>query len=147
MIPFAGDGFSAPRFAYNAAERVEGDAGGGVATVTINMDPDYISVIDFATAYQTSMASDVVFKFAMSDDYTNSAFENITGPLEPGSTRAIALWRPPMFAMRMNGFLQVEVDNTAVGDDLTLMVQVLVFDREALNRVPMRVLAQNLTRR
>lgn len=49
-VPLGGDGFTAPQAAYSVQNHaVTGDAGGGNLSVTVDMDPRFVSLVSFVS--------------------------------------------------------------------------------------------------
>lgn len=144
---FAGTGYMSPLGEYFADIRVVMDASGGTATVTTVLDPRYTNVVAFINAHIIGSATAVEY-FVSVQAAASSTGVSVVGtfPLIDSSRTSLnnsLLWYPPALWFPQSGTITFTVDNVD-GDTLLCRSQVLVFDSDVRNKVPLNVLMLNL---
>ncbi len=147
---FVGTGFMAPLGEYFVDNSLTMDASGGTASVTINMDPRYTNVCAFINLHIVGSATAVEYVITL----LNAG--GIGGPTTVtvvGRTTLIdtsrtslnntLLWYPPALWFQQAGQIIVTVDNVD-GDQIRVKTQILVFDSDVRNKVPLNILMLNL---
>lgn len=71
VVPLGGDGFKAPRLAYMVNKfAVTGDASGGNAQLTLEMDPRFVCVVGYVTLQvKQATSTDSEFRMTISSDF------------------------------------------------------------------------------
>lgn len=144
LVGLSGDGFTSPRSMYLINATDVGDASGGAITFTMTMDPRFISVVSLAGFVVTGGAALVEFRLTVEGRTGNvsvasgdSKFTDIIAGI------AEASWVPPPLVD-----VQTMIWQIANTDTLPYLVNgtVFLFDREAMNRVPLSVIYASLPR-
>lgn len=140
--PLGGDGRSSPIGVYDIGIQIVGDAGGGNAVCTVNMDPRYTSMIAYAAPFAAADAAAGEFAIQIVDNVLFTPNLRVVGTL-PGVTEGFVsrnstyLWYPPPIWLNGNGSLittQVNVDAT---ETYGLTCAIYVFDRNVRQLTPL----------
>ncbi len=145
-----GDGMFAPIGEYVVDMGIVGDAGGGVASLTVEGDPRFCNVFRWLNPAITASAAAADFSLQLLQ--TTSSIEApavVTGTM-PFIAAAIStlnsslLHYPPIMFYPGNGAVVFTTDNVGVLETYRLRLQCLVFDINAPQRVPLSWLMQNM---
>ncbi len=148
--PFAGAGYMAPLAEYFTRVNLTMDASGGTASVFIQFDERYTSAVSFINFHIVGSATAVEYAITMQNTgQPGEAFAiTVTGrTVLIDSSRTVfnnsLLWYPPALWFEQSGELIVVVDNVD-GDSLHVKAQILLFDADVRNKVPLNILMLNL---
>lgn len=152
-VPLGGDGLVAPFAMYQSDWTTDADGTGGTIDLNINMDQQYTSLISFVTAMlHTGTPSDEELAFqvyagvgAIGGNRSckaqwRSTISAMTSEMSP---EIAVTWVPPPLFLRGNSLLLTRSENVP-SDQYELSIQVLLFDRDVLQKTPMNVLLSNL---
>lgn len=149
-IPLGGNGFTAPHAAYSFQVTLAGDASGGSNAITLEMDPQFLSLISYLQCTVSGAAADVANRL----DIGATTFDVIynTDAVGYDSVTAIAskLWKPPGAMVTQQNvnyvpFVKSHVPNTD-GDTHFFIGRIYLFDKRARETTPLSILLQNLPR-
>ena len=146
LVPLNGDGFTSPKSLYEVQVTLTGDATGNQNTITINLDPRYVSLI--ARIEMVNLGGSTQVEFQLTQRLVGSGINsslvgltvvNTTSNFSPCS----AFWDPP-------GLLPID-QLTCLVANVDTVVNVLNawiynYDINALNTVPIDILLRSLPR-
>lgn len=149
FMPLGGDGLVAPIGCYLADLQLAGDAGGGNATLTMNLDPRYTNLIAFInlTVSSAAAAPDFNLRIEAVDGGVGpnvlivGTFPHITATSGPN---AAFLWFPPPIYYIQNGNIRFVTVNVDVTEKYQLVAQIYCFHPEVTRRTPLPVLQMNV---
>lgn len=134
-IPLGGDGRQAPLGCYFVTAEVDGDAGGGTASITINFDPRYTNLVAYCNFLITAdaAAGDFMIRLQGAATDTSPPRPQIVGTIPQVATtvtpeNAAFLWYPPPVFFQGVGNARSTVPNVGVLETYKLQLEVLVFD-------------------
>jgi len=147
--PLGGDGRSAPLGIYELGAQVTGDAGGGNATVQINMDPRYTSMVAYCAPFVVADTAETEFVAQIVDLVLFVPNLRVVGTMpfvtEGFSSRnSTFLWYPPPIWLNGNGSIIVSFVNVDATETYGLTASIFVFDRNVRQLAPVQWL--NATR-
>lgn len=152
--PLGGDGMTAPLSATFIQTTVTGDASGGNAILTVNIDPRWAQILDYATLKVENLALDQSVSWQVHNGNTAqlaNETQNLIAPVSAQFQAPITIWYPPLMTLvqsnpdsvpSMSAFV-----NNNVSDVYTCQWKLLNFDREAPHDVPSGIFAANLSPR
>lgn len=130
-VPLGGDGLQAPHSAYSVrAANITMDASSGIATMDINLDDRFCSLVSFVTVVVDGNASDQVVKFQISGASTPSIIDHVLLTGFGGVAESANVWYPPTWVLPGAGEVcdvRVIAANTD-GDDMQVSLVVYNFD-------------------
>lgn len=143
LRPLGGDGYSSPQSMYIVDCDSVSDASGGVNTITVNLDPQYQSVISLIATQLESGTADVPVFITLHPEGLTPSFgvqKDMKFNSDVGSNLLYA--PPPMFnAVRV----LTRTDNV---DTETLHLAFIAhnFKRDAFQKVPLNIILASLPR-
>ncbi len=148
LLPLGGAGVSAPHGCYVVRNSIVGDASGGIATLTINMDPRYTNLTAWVNARVSVDAAAGDFAIFLQPNATKEGVQ-IVGTIPQIATtsagvNAAFLWYPPPLYYRGGGFLQCVFPNVGAGETYTLSAQFYTFVIDVTQRSPLPILQFNV---
>lgn len=143
IIPLGGDGFTAPKFAYQLrAMELVGDAGGGNVAMTMNMDPEWCSLVGYMTLRINQVAAaDADFVFIIGGDGTATVALNGLAVATAAAVNSGTIWKtwrpePLILPYGGNPVASVRVANV-LNDVVQLDALVYVFDPRVRETTPL----------
>ncbi len=142
--PLGGDGYTAPQSSYTVSVlEVAGAAGGGAATLTINLDPQYESLVSVIQGQIVGIAAATAMKFRLRQEGGMSVFTQGIAPVDPEGTTARFNWTPgPLLRADV---IEMIADNTD-GDTYRLSAVIFNFRKLASQTTPLPILLASLPR-
>jgi len=139
-----GDGWVAPQQRYEIDALLTMDVSGGVAQITLTMDPQFMSVIALAGCLTNQAADDIAFSMDVHLRSSAGAQYRVAGDLKQlHNTNASILWSlPPIVDPASIDFRMVNVD----GFTMTATLTVYLFRKSAQHNVPIDKIFQCLPR-
>ncbi len=145
FTPLGGDGRTAPLGCYLTDLQLAGDASGGAATLTINLDRRYTNLTAIMNPSATSTNSAPDFHVSMTQLTGSDVVVLGTMPQTALETiNAAFLWYPPPIYYVQEGRLRLVMANTDATEVYRLFVQVYCFDPEITRITPLPVLQWNV---
>lgn len=100
-VPLAGNGYTAPQSAYAVAVQLSGDATGGSANITVRPDPQYASILSYASfsAFATAAAVGQLYQIINGAETAASMIQgafDVVGGLNPNQA---STWTPPLLVL------------------------------------------------
>ncbi len=150
FLPLGGDGWTAPMSAYGVAINLAGDASGGNSTITLEFDPQYVSVLNYVSGGIVGSGVDLDVGLVLRTGAENVTLslllpESLAGGILASNT---VLWTPPLLLLDpgLSGvnlqFSSVNVD----GDSNFLNCRVYNFRRGVAQRTPLDKLIASMPR-
>lgn len=132
--PLGGDGRSAPLGQYELGIELDGDASGGNATIQLNMDPRYTSLISYISIWSFADAAAGEFMCQILDLSVTLPNLRIVGTLPHvaesfTSRNGGFLWYPPPIWLAGTGAVLAVQPNVDATEDYGLSASIYVFDR------------------
>lgn len=152
LTSLGGDGWRSPRSFFSVQVLLANDASAGTAIITVNLDPNYLQVINCIGYTKLGAAADVDFSIAIqSPARANYA---IAGTLQfnaGGSLNNVAgVWTPPPLPLvSSEGAAPASIVSTTpnvTGDNDVLNVDIFNFWKRAAEETPVEVLLACLPR-
>lgn len=149
FLPLGGDGLVAPIGCYLVNTQIVGDAGGGTATVTLNLDPRYTNLVAWVNLVVSSAAAAPEFHCrieAVADTPPPNVVICGTLPFVAAFTspNAAFLWYPPPVYWIQNGSIRFTTDNVDATETYELVAQIYCFHPEVTRVTPLPVLQWNV---
>ncbi len=146
LVPLNGNGFTSPKSLYEVQVTLTGDATGNQNTITINLDPRYVSLIARMEMVNLGASAQVEYQLTqrlvgsgITSSQVGLTVVNTTSNLSPCS----AYWDPP-------GLLPIDQLTCLVANVDTIVnvlsVWIYNYDINALNTVPIHILLRSLPR-
>jgi len=149
--PLGGDGRSAPHGCYFVLAEIDGDASSGNASVTIDLDVRYTSLVAYANLRIQADAAAGDFRIAMQADPAVAIppTPSITGTIPHVATavtpdNASFLWYPPGVFFQGGARINAVAPNVGALETYKLELEVLVFDIDVRRITPMPWLMLNV---
>lgn len=142
QVPLQGDGFFSPISMYLLQPTDIGDASGGGVTFTVTMDPRYISIVAMMGFAVTGGAASVEFRMSVSGRAGNgliAAGDSKFTSIDTAQAEASFVPGPLVDVQTVNWVIE-NTDTLAYGCTATIYL----FDRQAMNAVPLSVLFASL---
>lgn len=150
-LALGGDGRVAPMGCYFVRLEVAGDASGGNAIVTINLDERYTNLVAYANALIAvdAAAGDFSILVQEAGAAPGPGAPHIVGTIPQIATgvttdNASFLWYPPPVYFQGGGQVTVSYPNVGVGETYKLQIEVYVFDINVRRITPLPVLQMNV---
>lgn len=151
FTPLGGDGRSAPHGCYFVIAEVDGDASGGAAGMTIDLDVRYTNLVAYANLRIAVDAAAGDFRIGLQADPAVAIppTPSITGTIPQVATAVTTdngsfLWYPPPVFMVGGGRVSATVPNVGVLETYKLELEVLVFDIDVRRITPLPYLMLNV---
>jgi len=141
--PLGGDGYSSPQNMYLCTIPKTCDASGGTCTITINMDPQFQSVIGLMQTSLTSAAADRLVKLGIFPDGFATGFSVQALQVVDADVGSNLMYSPPPVFNPTKVVATVDNVDTEV---FRLSLLVYNFKRDAFQKVPLNVLLASLPR-
>lgn len=148
FVPLGGNGKSAPLGCYFVRAEVDGDAGGGSATVSINFDRRYTNLVAYLnpTIAVDAAAGDFAVRIGTA---VGSQQVQVTGTIPHIATGTVTdnasfLWYPPPLYFQGVGNGSFFCPNVGVNETYKLFAEIFVFDINVKRLAPMPVLQMNV---
>ncbi len=146
-VPLGGDGVTAPIGYYDVLARIVGDAGGGVAQVSIGFDSRYTSLLAYANV--GVLADTAATEFVIQTERSSTALTGIqvngTMPFTLEASfgqNSSYLWFPPPIFYAGDGQVRFFTPNVDATESYHMTAQVFVYNRDVRNRMNMTWLHQ-----
>jgi len=150
-IPLGGDGKFAPLGCYFCRLEVDGDAGGGTASLTINCDVRYTNLIAYSNLLieADAAAGDFALRIEQTGQIATPDRVTIVGTIPNVATgvnsdNSSFLWYPPPLFYQGAGVAISKCLNVGVNETYKLAIEVFVFDINVKRLAPMTWLMQNV---
>lgn len=152
LSPLGGDGWSSPRSLYSVQLLLANDASGGTEILTLNLDPNYLQLINSIGYTKLGAAADVDIVMKVSSN--NRANQAFVGTMQFGASGALnnvgGVWTPPpvpLVTAEGDPPVQIIVTTPNVdGDTGVLNVDLFNFWKRAAEETPIEVLLACLPR-
>lgn len=148
FIPLGGDGFSAPQSAYVVNMDIAGDVSGGLSTLTINFDPQFVGLVSYMQTTVSGVAADTISRRQINLSTGESINDNRALILGE-ATQANMNWLPPGVLAYDNGtFTPTMISRVANvdGDSHFLVTRIYNFNKRAREISPLYLFMLNLPR-
>lgn len=147
--PYGGSGYTAPLGRFLCRHTLVGDASGGTASITINLDSRYTNLIGWMASIVQVDAAAGDFALLISIDASTPAV-HVCGTLPSVATTLIGanssyVWQPPAIYLPGDGVIQAFWPNVGVGETYVLTAVIYEFDRDVRKITPITVLNQVMT--
>ncbi len=149
-IPLGGDGKTAPLGCYFVRLEIDGDAGGGNATMSINLDVRYTNLVAYVNLLiQVDAAAGDFMLGTFTGTGGAAASPNIVGTIPQvatavNSNNGMFLWYPPPVFYQQEGQIFGVVPNVSATETYKLAAEILVFDADIRRLTPLPWLMQNV---
>lgn len=150
FIPLGGDGKYSPLGCYFCRLEIDGDAGGGNASLTINFDRRYTNLVAYVNlAIQADAAAGDFLTRLQPIASATPAQQLICGTI-PHVATAIAtdnaafLWYPPPVYYQGRGLSFTGFPNVGVNETYKVTVEIYVFDIDIRRLTPLNFLQMNV---
>ncbi len=149
-VPLGGDGKAAPMGCYFVRAEVDGDASGGNATLTINLDPRYTNLVAFVNLkIGVDATAGDFFLGTFTGTGLDAAAPEIVGTIPQVATsvntnNSSFLWYPPPVFYQQEGQVFAAVPNVGVLETYKLLVEVLIFDADVRRITALPFLMMNV---
>lgn len=146
LIPLNGDGFTSPKSIYELQVSLTGDATGGLSTITVDLDPRYLSMIlrmDVVHLGSTTADEFQLIQRLQGSSANSSVVGTLTINDASNFDPTSGWWDPPtLLPIDQISSIIVNVDTNA----LILTAWIYNFDINALNTIPLAVLLRSFPR-
>lgn len=157
LTSLAGDGKLSPSSRYDVFLFVTGDATAGSASLLIQMDPRFTSLVDYVQAFVAGGAAAVQYRAFITVDTTESIEESgLSWFADPGGSfigSAGFSWFPPVMPLRQVAsstvvpLIQVAVPNPGVGQNVSLQARIYNWLNIASESTPIEYFTRSMSAR
>lgn len=144
-VPLGGDGYAAPQSLYEVGITLANDASGGTSIITLQTDPQYMSIITAVDSHHNSSLAAQNYVFAL----RTGVLSTLTSILRFGATSILVGsldmcgWSPPPLVRAV----QVNVQSTNIDTESHILnAWIYNFRRDAAHKVPLNILLASLPR-
>lgn len=147
-LPLGGNGKQAPHGCYVVEAGVVGDAGGGTASITVNLDTRYTNLVAYMNPQVISAAAAPDFHIFIGPGVSvGGAPVTICGTMPHtviGAPNAAFLWYPPPMYFRQGGTMALTMLNVDVTETYSIVAQIYTFDPQVTLLTPLPLLQWNV---
>ncbi len=151
FLPLGGDGRVAPLGCYMADVQLAGDASGGLASISLTLDPRYTNLVAFINvrATSTSAAPEFFVDIRSNAAATGVSGVQIVGTMPQSSMAGLGpnasfLWYPPPIYYPGEGHLSLTMVNTDATEVYSLVAEVYCFDIDIRKLTPLYLMQLNV---
>ncbi len=150
FLPLGGNGQIAPLGCYMIDVQLAGDASGGLAAISVSLDPRYTNLVAFYSATVDSAATAPDYFMDIRADAAASGF---SGPAIVGTMPHTAivstpsasfLWYPPPIYYPGGGHISLAMLNVDATEVYAIVAEVYCFDIDIRKITPMGILQMNV---
>jgi len=150
FIPLGGDGKVAPSGCYFVRLEVDGDASGGNATLTINLDPRYTNLVAYVNLLiQVDAAAGDFLLGTFTGTGQAAAAPQVVGTIPQvatavNSNNGMFLWYPPPVFYQQEGQVFAAMPNVSATETYKLAAEIFIFDPDIRRLTPLPFLMMNV---
>lgn len=148
-IPLGGDGIQAPHGVYALEAALSSDGGGGTNTITVEMDPQYSTLVQYVTIAMGSSAAAQITFLQVRNTVCDTYDVNILNVWTSFNGLGQAVVHPAGLILASTGSTTPQVISTAVNTDTethTLRIRMYLFVKELRQYAPNWMTMFNLPR-